>query len=342
VHSDRSPEVPLIVQIGGGHLVLHSIDRPLVDRFHRLYGDCEVDRESAYGARVDCVVASSADNRDVVVDVADEEDVRLDEFMATVFTDRGCRQGASDGEGWREMESRSPDLRFRVRGRRLVFGADSPWRAMVANLAMGLVIRLQHDVIFLHASGVAFDRGRGVLFVGPKAAGKTTTALGLASRGHVFLGDEMVGVRQATLDVVPLLRTISKRDGPCAETVERALAKAASWSERYPDGETRTIIPASLLFKTRPTATRVEAIVFLDGFSERPELTPIAASLDTASRLTPVTSTLWSLSPTARVFALVKLLSSSAAFTLRLGPPDLTSSLLEERFAEPERTPCHT
>ena len=249
-----------------------------------------------------------------------------------MFGDRGYRRLPSSESGWQEMESQVPRASFRIRGRRITFLPGSHWRELVANLAIGLLLRLQHDVIYLHASGVAIGWGRrGVLFVGAKGAGKTTTALGLASRGHAFLGDELVGVRQGILELVPVWRTISKREGPCATAVERALAPLSLARRRYSEGESRTMLPASQLFVTAKTAA-LRAIAFLDGFSAAPQLTAVPSSLDMASKLTPVTSTLWGRSPTSRAFALVRLLGSVACYRLTLGPPDMTSMLLETAF----------
>ena len=322
----------LIFQIGDGHLVLHSTDASLSDRFRRLYGDCRVEPHLAHGPRVECRVSPGAAG-EVIIDVSDDSPVRIPEFLEAAFADRQCRRVAADADGGESMEYGSPPVRFHVRNRRLTFPADSHWRALVANLAMGLLIRLQHDVIFLHASGVAMG-SQGVLFVGPKAAGKTTTALGLASRGHGFLGDEIVGVRQRTWDLVPVLRTISKLDGPCLATLDHALHAASSWPATYASGETRTIVPASALFDAHRSTTRLRGLVFLEGFEETPVLAPLATSLDAARKLTPVTSTLWGQTPTARVFSLVTLLAAAPTFTLKLGPPELTANLLEERFGK--------
>jgi hypothetical protein len=214
------------------------------------------------------------------------------------------------------------------------FAAGSQWQALAANLAVGLVLRLQSHIIFLHASAVAVGvHHRGILFVGSKGAGKTTTSIGLASRGHAFLGDEIVGVRLATREIVAVPRTISKRDGPCADAVERTVSTMSPERAAYPDGP-RTILPASRLFGSLPSDAPLAAIVFLDGFGEAPSLSPVTVSFQDAARLTPVTSTLWGCSAPARAFALVRLLSAAPAYRLQLGTPDDTARFLEDTFSD--------
>lgn len=333
--------MPAIFQIGDNHLVLRSADEALVDGFLRLYGDCRVDVSAARGAAVECVVRPAADPETVVLDVIDDvidpDPSDLVHFMETAFADRGCRRLPATGgaDGWQPMQCDEPRVRFEVHGRQIRFPARSPWQALAANLAVGLVVRLQRDVIFLHASAIAIGQSRrGVVFVGPKAAGKTTTALGLASRGHAFLGDEIVGVREGSREIVPVLRTISKRDGPCAAGLDEAIAAMSPARTQYPDGHVRTNVRASRLFSDGLVPSAVEAIVFLGAVGPVPELTPVASSLETASRLTPVTSTLWGRSPASRAFALMRLVASVPGYLLQLGPPDATSDSLEHAFAD--------
>jgi hypothetical protein len=321
-----------VFQIGAGHLTLHSDDSSLSDRFRRLYGDCLVDHAPESGPRVELRIGSAS--RDTVsVSVAGAESVPLPEFIVAALADRGCQVVGQEPDDWHILRSESPAAIFRVRGRQVIFSAESPWRALTANIAIGLVIALQRDAIFLHASAVALGSASGVLFAGPKAAGKTTMALGLASRGHGFLGDEIVGVRTEGSELVPVLRTISKREGPCAAAVEHALPALDTWASRYPNGEVRTIIRATALF-IPGHAVRLRSIVLLDGFAETPSLEPVAPSLAAASRLTPITSTLFGQTTLARAFALVRLLSSARVYALKIGAPDATASLLEQQLSE--------
>lgn len=326
-----------VFQIGDNPLVLRSADAALVERFLSLYGDCRVDAFAARGTAVECVVQPAPDSQAVVLEVIDPDPPDITQFMETAFADRGCRRlpAVEHADGWVPMQSDEPCVAFEVRGQQVRFPVRSGWRGLAANLGVGLVLRLQRNIIFLHASAVAIGQARrGVVFVGAKAAGKTTTALGLASRGHTFLGDEIVGVREGSLEIVPVLRTISKRDGPCATGVDEAIAAALPARTRYPDGHSRTNIRASRLFSSGLVPSALEAVVFLGPVGPVPHLTPVPSSLETASRLTPVASTLWGRSPASRAFALVRLLASVPGYVLELGPPDATSDVLEHAFAD--------
>jgi hypothetical protein len=59
---------------------------------------------------------------------------------------------------------------------------------------LGRVLRLR-GVTCLHASAVAFGE-QAVAFVGPAGAGKSTTAAGLALRGHAILSDDVVALAE--------------------------------------------------------------------------------------------------------------------------------------------------
>lgn len=327
---DEGPST--VFQIGDGHLVLLSPDKPLASQFHRLYGDCVVAVTAARGPAVECAVETAAGSAAVIIRTPDPVD--LVEFMEAAFGDRGCRRTGEAVDGWCPMQSDEPRVTFRVKGDRVAFALQSPWRHLAANLAVGSVLRLQREVIFMHASGVAIGpRPRAVVFVGAKGAGKTTTSLGLAARGHAFFGDELVGIRTQTWELLPVRRTIAQREGPCDSALGAALEPVALERRRYGDGHWRRMIAPADAFGATPAAAPLAAIVVLDGVGDRAALTPIPASMAAASRLTPVASTMWGQSPAARVFSLMKLLSAVPCYALRLGPPDDTSRLIEATFS---------
>src|SRR5262245_22766934 len=202
-----------VFRIGEGDLILDTEDQAFTRGFRRIYGDCErTTPQAPLSARLAVTPFGDA----VHVDVLDPPGVDLVSFLETAFSDRGCRRDSCDEPGWTGLSCDSPNVRFRVREQRVTFRADGPWEGIAANLGLGLVMRQQRDVVFLHASTVMLaGTSRGLVFVGQKAAGKTTTALGLAMRGHEFLGDEVVGIRHGDGSLLPIRRAISKREGPC-------------------------------------------------------------------------------------------------------------------------------
>jgi hypothetical protein len=87
-------------------------------------------------------------------------------------------------------------------------------------------------------------------------------------------------------------------------------------------------------FGPTPAVAALQAVVLLEGFGATAQLTSVAASLASASRLTPVATSLWGQSAVARVFTLVNLLAAVPCYSLRPGPPDETSALLETTFRQ--------
>jgi len=59
---------------------------------------------------------------------------------------------------------------------------------------LGLLLRLK-GIVCLHGSAVSIN-DRGVVFVGPEGAGKSTTAAAFATQGHAVLSDDIVGLTE--------------------------------------------------------------------------------------------------------------------------------------------------
>src|SRR6185436_16032492 len=103
-----------------------------------------------------------------------------------------------------------------------------------------------------HAASVVVA-GRGLLVVGPKASGKTTTALTLASRGHAFLGDEIAAVCEDR-KMLPFRRAASIRTGMRGARVAQRLGDGAFPAETFPDGSARVLANVAELFPSAAAA----------------------------------------------------------------------------------------
>lgn len=66
-------------------------------------------------------------------------------------------------------------------------------RRLFQNEMMGILLH-QQGALVLHASAVAVD-GRAAIFLGPRGAGKSTTAAAFHAYGYTTLEDDVVGVR---------------------------------------------------------------------------------------------------------------------------------------------------
>ncbi|GAB3021942.1 phosphoenolpyruvate carboxykinase (ATP) [Natronobiforma cellulositropha] len=114
-----------------------------------------------------------------------------------------------EGEGGRRIQADGDVCRlsyetigsFRVaKGREVVFDPVSEeiptmklFRRLIQNEMMG-VLAHQRGLLVLHASAVAVD-GRAAVFLGPRRAGKSTTAAAFHTHGHTLIEDDVVGIR---------------------------------------------------------------------------------------------------------------------------------------------------
>lgn len=209
------------------------------------------------------------------------------------------------------------------------FPAPPAWRGAVASCAVNLAFAVQADSVFLHAASVAID-GRAVVLVGRKCAGKSTTAMSLAARGHALLGDEICALRPATREALPVPRTLSLREGPRSTRLAARLRGVRGVRERYPDGSLRMRYRPSALFPmVAPSPVPLGAIFFLQGLGELTRAERFAPTFEHVKMLEPLGSDLWSEPAVARRFQLLRLLSGTPCHHLHLGPPDECAEAIE-------------
>ncbi|QPV64358.1 hypothetical protein I7X12_07015 [Halosimplex litoreum] len=126
-------------------------------------------------------------------------------------------------------------------GERVVCDPDSEdlverdlFRRLLENEMIGLLLHQRGNLV-LHASAVAVD-GNGVVFLGPRGAGKSTTATAMQLEGYPMLEDDVVGIRfdsgtPMVLPGVPQLRL--REDAAVALNVtDRSTPSEESWYEK--------------------------------------------------------------------------------------------------------------
>ena len=234
--------------------------------------------------------------------------------------------------GWTQVAFRGDTAPvFLLRGEHCLFRLAAGWRTAVTLFLYHRLMRARRDAIFFHASSVGID-GRGIFFVGPRASGKSTTALALAARGHAFLGDNTACYLPATGEIVPFRRAVGIRPGPRSAAVTQVLSRAG----RDPDRDGWLRLDADVLVEaSEPPPIPLGAVVFLDGFAPEPSLTRVAPSREELAMLQPIVGSLVNAAPTRRVFEMARLLSRVEVYRLRPGDPDATATLLEEVFRRP-------
>jgi hypothetical protein len=221
-------------------------------------------------------------------------------------------------------EDVQPVFRFLSDGRCL-FRRVERWHRILAHFLFLRMLRLRSDLLFFHAASMDVG-GKGLLLVGPKGTGKTTTALALTARGHGFHGDETAAYDPAAGCLLPFRRPVGIKPGPQPRAIEQALAAGIP---RDPEGLVRVDIERLLPAPTR-SPIPLRAVVFMEGFVAQPRLARIQPGREEVAMLQPLGSTLVGADVGRRVFEMMRLLGRAACYRLAAGAPDDTAALLEE------------
>jgi hypothetical protein len=328
-----SGDTPTWYRFAEGWLSLKSDDAPLLRRFQEIYpeGSGPFGGDSANPV-VDCEVRVHPDAPVAVVRFADPEPLDSFAFCQALFPDRGYVEGPPGAGGWRTIASRQDELKPQVALSENLALVDrrQTWQPFIANYAVNRVLRLQRDMLFFHAGSIGID-GRGLMMVGPKASGKTTTSMTLASRGHSFLGDEMAAVNRATKAMLPFRRAVSIRKGPRAQRLDDHLSDHSYPEQTFPDGGQRVLVNVSDVFPdARPAPTTLTTVLFLQSFEERPRAVPFAFGLEHFQMLSPLACSMWGKAAGARMMDLTRLLRGVSCYFVHPGQPEQTADLVEE------------
>lgn len=319
-------------RIGDGYLGVCSGDERFRARLQSLFRECAVTAPAQESLpAVHCTVRLTQDGAAGIVEFDDPEPLDPLKFILTIFPDRGYRAGPPAG-GRQVLLVPTPrgEGAIGIEGARMLVRSDVPWQALAGNLALNRLLRLERDVVFLHASAVSV-RGRGVLLLGAKGRGKTTLALALAARGHVLLGDELTGVRAVTHELVPVRRSVSVRDGPMALAISERFNRLDAPYEPFPDGTRRRRAYTADLFPSQAADTGaivLSDLVFLRGFAPAPRLVEVRPGREHLAALTPLASSLWERPPAEALRRLLGIINGARCWTLEAGDPDTTADLL--------------
>jgi len=210
----------------------------------------------------------------------------------------------------------------------------------LAEYLVGMTLGAQPWTLPIHGASLQMGEA-GVVLVGASHAGKTTTALHLAARGHTLLGDEIALIRLQTGEVVPFPRAVNLRPGAHGEELAAALGLAAG-EDGASDGWARTH-RISELFPGRPARpVPMRAVFFLAGFGARASLQPFQLTLDQTDVFGWITTpeiaySSWGVAPERRAFRLMVLrqvLSRVPCWLVNAGPPRETAELIERTVEE--------
>jgi hypothetical protein len=314
-----------------GHLLLDCDDEPLARRFQDLYADGSDDGAGCKApVQVECVVHAHDPTLAAAI-FRDPQPLDAFAFCRYLFPNRGFVEGPAGAGGWRTISLRETpgEPQIALCANLAVVDRRQAWQPFMASYAMNRVLRLQREVLFFHAASIGIA-GRGVLIVGPKGAGKTTTALTLAARGHDFFGDELAAVRCTSKAMLPFRRAVSIRAGPRAQRVEDCLARVKSARERFPDGTERTLVDIRRLFpQAGVSPATLSCVLFLRQFAKQPVAQRFTFGLEHFPMLSPLACSMWGVPAGARIMDVSRLLHHVECYLLDLGNPDETADLVE-------------
>lgn len=315
-----------------GCLVLGCEDEALVRRFGTLYPqDAEENVGSEGSTCVKCIVRVDDDAALAHVVFHDPESLDSFAFCQSMFPDRGYVEGPVGPEGWRTIASRQhPSVpQIALRDNYALVDHRQIWQPFIANYAINRVLRLQREILFFHAASIGI-KGRGAMIVGPKASGKTTTAMALAAGGHNFLGDEIAAVDHTTRAMLPFRRAVSIRPGPCARAVDEHLARHHCVVEKFPDGGERTLINVSSIFpETGASSPTLSCVFFLRQFAGHPTAEPFAFGTEHFRMLSPLPCSMWGMPTGVRMIDRSRMLRGVRCYVLDPGQPEATADLVE-------------
>lgn len=211
----------------------------------------------------------------------------------------------------------------------------------VADYLVAAVLSAQGDLMVLHAAAMQIGSG-GAILTGASHAGKTTTSMHLASRGHRLLGDELTVIRFRSCELLPLRRSLSLRTGPRSPALASALQHARPCKGYSVDGKFGPLRINELFSARGNDPIGLKAAFFLSGFSDRPTIEPFDLTLDDESAFdymsaNDIASVSWGLKPqrrALRLLALKQLMGRVKCWKLCVGAPDETAELIESTMEE--------
>ena len=212
---------------------------------------------------------------------------------------------------------------------------DDRTQDLAVDCLMAVALAAQPGVLFLHAASFAVN-GQGALLVGPAKSGKSSTVLGLASRGHEFLGDDLAAVRCASAELLPFPKSAGLRESAQASEIESRARCFRAVPATGIDGIARRYVRVGDMFPARGAVARpLHSVFVLDGFADSARVRPYRPRVQDMERLRAAVSENvpgWGHSvggDLVRFLRVTDLLSRARCYLLELGSLDETATLIE-------------
>lgn len=306
--------------LGGVAVEVRTADGLLLDALQLVLG-----RPSGgdFKFRLGLIVTRVVDGFLAEFDTDDARAVTTDDLLLGIGNPDFPFRLAGTDNGWTSfawLEDEEPIFSFK--GLQCRVREREGWRIALALLVLHRIYTIRTDAIFFHAATVDLA-GQGVMIIGPKGRGKTTTSMALSARGHALLGDETACYLPASNELLPFRRPVGIKPGPRSRFIDRAL-------EGKNSGEVLRVDFDDVLPGPRPQAVPLKAILLLEPFGDDLQLAEISPSTAEISLLQPVSSSFVNAPRTRRIFELGRMLSRSRVFRLTPADPDETAAFIEK------------
>ena len=327
-------------QFGDAVLHMDADDPPLVAAFLRRYGDCAVDPETAAGsAAVRCTMRRSVDPQLVVLTFAAgaPEDAAASAYnlLRPTCAEPPFRVWEAPVAGWRLTGGTNGPVLAASGNRVLMHPKLVPYEFLV-EFMVGITLGAQSGMLPIHGAALRMGEA-GVILVGASHAGKTTTSLHLAARGHTLLGDEIALIRLATGEVVPFRRAVNIRPGRHGEDLATELGLSPAAVRVASDAEITPRRISDLFPRQSAGPAPLKAAFFLAGFADRPSVERFELTFDHSEVFDWITTPeiaycSWGVAPGRRAVRLLVLRQTLAripCWLVKVGPPRDTVALIE-------------
>lgn len=151
------------------------------------------------------------------------------------------------------------------------------WNSYAEHIIFNSILFHIPNHYLLHA-GVVSWIDKGIVICGASNMGKSTLTLNLVENGFKFLSDEVASIDLSTCELSPFPRALGFRKDTLAKFPalkalnERDSAKSLNGEDKW-SVDIEDIYPDSL-----GTKCQIRYLIFLNGFSKHPKLTPIPKS----------------------------------------------------------------
>jgi hypothetical protein len=272
-----------------------------------LYGALASDSPPPGATVLDCVLISGQSDLPVIVGISSLG--KPVNSLAALVTRTGYQE-AVPAEQWQRFRAPLATLPgVSISCDWVLADRHSSWQWQVANLVVNLVLALQPEFLFFHAGAVNLG-GRGVLLLGASGRGKTSVALALAGRGHVYYGDEIGAVRAATRELVPIPRS--------------AMVRAPEVLGADPAARIRVTVDRHPRY---PVA--LAGLICLRAFADRTVLTRSRPTSDMLGLITPMSCSLASRGPAQLALDLLRLIEDIPCYVLDSASPASAAEAIE-------------